>query len=66
MTRSRNLNTTSRRRRLVSANARLREEEATRNLELSLFGDDVLADPPPINDPTNFDVAFPLHCRPIF
>jgi hypothetical protein len=33
MARSRNLNTTSRRRpRLASANARLREEEATRNL----------------------------------
>jgi hypothetical protein len=59
MARSRNLNTTSCRRRLASANARLREEEATRNLELSLFGDDVLADLPPINNPTNFDVAFP-------
>jgi hypothetical protein len=59
MARSRNLNTASRCRRLASANTRLREEEATHNLELSLFGDDVLADLPPINNPTNFDVAFP-------
>ena len=61
MARSRNLNTASRRRRrrLASTNTRLREEEATRNLELSLFGDDVLTDLPPINNPTNFDVAFP-------
>ena len=58
MAQSRNLNTTSRCR-IASAKARLREEEATRNLELSLFGDDVLADLPPINNPTNFDVAFP-------
>jgi hypothetical protein len=59
MARSRNLNTAARRRRRLASAARIREEEATRNLELSLFGEDDIAGLLPNNNPTNFEDAFP-------